>query len=368
MVFLLLSAAAVSVSPARAAVGEFSIPEVSPLSAGQLAALREVVQEQGGSDLLLAVRAEAEPLLDAEATPLAVIHYEGLVNTDPRRVETVKSLSQMADAARLMRYWQATGDERAAETLRRLILAWTDTYKLTGNDVNENKFFPLLVAYHGLRPTFAEADRERTDAFVERLGAIHVAAVESGGRFTNRFTKRVRLVAVCGMILGRPEWVDTAHQGVRRFVEGSLNPDGTSIDFLHRDTLTYHCSALKPVLELAIVSGEAGRELYVWENSRGGSLKRSVDFVVPYALGQKTHAEWVNSKVDLDRKRAEAGIEKYQPGRPYDPRGDRDLFEFAAYFDPGLTNVVEHLSEDEADGIATWQLLVNEAAHRADRQ
>ena len=87
--------------------------------------------------------------------------------------------------------------------------------------------------------------------------------------------------------------------------------------------------------------------------------------MVPYATGEKEHEEWVNSKVDLDRRRAEAGLEKYRPGRIFEPKRALSLLEKAAYFDPSLMEIVRDLSDSEAERFPTWQTLVNAAA-RAD--
>ncbi len=356
-------------SAAGGEVGEFHIPAVIPLDANGLTRLRRIVaSDPEAAGLARGVRAEARRLLDAEPHPLAVIHYEGLVNTDPRRIATVAKLREMGDVARLVRYWQLTGDARAAATLRRFVLAWTSTYRLTGNDVNENKFTPLLVAYHALRKSFQPGDRRRVDAWVAELGARHAKAVDSSRHFTNRYAKHIRLTALCGMILDREEWIDAAVAGIRRFVRESLHPDGTSRDLNRRDTLTYHGSALKPQLQLAKLLGERGRELYAWESPRGGSLKKSVDYVVPYAMGTKTRREWTNSKVGLDHRRAEAGLEKYRPGRLYDPNNALELMEEASYFDPNLARVVRHLTGTEAERFPTWRMLMNAAARAQSAQ
>lgn len=348
---------------ARATVGEFSIPWVTPLDAAQLARLRKLAAEDKEAQAIARqVRREALKHLDDEPTPLEVIHYEGLVNTNPKRIATVAKLKQMGDAARLMRYWQVSGDERAAKQLRRLISAWTSTYKLTGNDVNENKFKPLLVAYHALREGFDEAQRRRIDDWVRRLGELHARAVERSTHFTNRYSKHVRLLALCGMILKRQDWIGQAHEGIKRFVRHSCYPDGATRDLRRRDTLTYHCSGLKPPIELAMLAGPKGRELYTWTNDRGGSIAKCVDYVVPYAMGEKTHKEWVNTKVDLDRRRAKAGLEKYRPGRLFEPDDALELMEAASYFDADLVSVVLHLSASEAKRFPSWRMLVNAAA------
>jgi len=360
-VALLLGGGGVGVANAGA-IGEFSLPDVIPIPADAVAELRTLAASDPEARAIIAeLAAEVDPHLGEEARPLRVIHYEGLVNTNPKRIETVEDLRQMGHAANLVRYWQATGDEQAAATLAAWIEAWFTTYELTGNDVNENKFFPLLVAYYYLRDGFDPDRRGEIDAFVRELGELHAEAVRESTHFTNRYTKHVRLAAVSGMILEEEEWVELSRDGVRRFVGASLYGNGETRDLRRRDTLTYHSSSLRPAIQLAMLAGDEGPELYRWENRRGGSLEKSVDYVVPYAMGEKVHEEWVDSKVDLDRRRAEAGLEKYRKGRLYDPGDAMNLMELAAYFDPDLMDVVRHLAEGDANRFPTWQTLLNAA-------
>ena len=349
-----------------AGVGEFSLPDVIPISADAVAELRTLAATDPEAQVIVAELAAAvEPHLGEAPRPLRVIHYEGLVNTDPKRIATVEDLQQMGQAANLVRYWQATGDERAAATLMAWIEAWFGTYELTGNDVNENKLFPLLVAYYYLRDEFAPSERQEIDAFVRKMGELHADAIRESTHFTNRYTKHVRLAAVCGMILEEEAWIELSREGVRKFVGASLYANGETRDLRRRDTLTYHSSSLRPAIQLAMLAGDEGPALYRWENRRGGSLEKSVDYVVPYAMGEKVHEEWVHSKTDLDRRRAEAGLEKYRKGRLYDPRKAMNLMELSAFFDPDLMAVVHHLDEGDTDRFPTWQTLLNAAVQKS---
>ncbi len=343
-------------------VGELTIPLVSPLNAAALERLRRLVQtDEHARRWAIQLREEAEPLLDLSPDPLVEIHYEGLVNTDPRRLAAVAKLRQMAHAAMLTRYWQVSGDRRAAAALKRLIVAWAGAYRPTGNDVNENKLYPLLVAYAALRSEMTAEERARVDAWVEQFGRLHAEAVERSQLFTNRYAKHVRLLFVCGRILDRPKWEEQAIEGTRRFAARGLRADGTSEDLHRRDTLTYHCSALTPVIELAMLAGPAGRVLYDWTAPEGGSIRKSVEYVVPFAAGEKTREEWKNSTIGLDRRRAAAGLEHYRPGRLFKPVEALELMELAEFFDPKLLPLVQKLSGRGDDRFPTWQTLVNRA-------
>jgi hypothetical protein len=346
-----------------AEVGELHIRSVVPMTESQMLTLRSIAdQHPEARALVRSIEAEAALLLDAQPRPVQEIHYEGLVNTNPRRIETVVHLQDMDISALLMRHWQASGSEPTAAALRRFIHAWASTYQPTGNDVNENKLVPLFVAYLALRINFTPTQRELVDAWIEDLAHYHLDALQHSDRFNNRYTKHLRLLTLFGLIMERPEWLALTRDGIRRFVTESLEADGSSYDFKQRDTLTYHCSSLKPPIELAMLLGEP--DLYTWEGPQGGSLQKSVAFVVPYATGAKIHEEWVDSKSDLDQQRADAGLEAYRPGRLFEPRSALGLMIYASFFEPALLSLALALNDNPAERYPQWRLLVQDAIAR----
>ena len=347
--------------------GEYAFKAPLPLTAAEIQALRRIVDTSPEAKALAsAIAQEARKFMLADPQPLQVIRYEGRLNTDPGRIADVEKLRTLSGVATLTEYWQASDDPKAAGKLRDHIRAWAETYQPTGNDVNENKLLPLFVAYHSTRSTFTEREQSTIDDWLTRIGELHARADarDSGGG--NRYTKSVRLLAVLGMALNRPEWIALAREGIGKFVSSSLYGDGTSEDLRSRDTLTYHASALSPVLDLAMLLGEDGQSLYTMTGKNGGSLKKSVDYLIPYATGERTREEWVNSKSSIDQRRAEAGIAHYTRGQLYDPGNAVGLLSKASFFDPALIPVVIKISGGDAGHYPNWQTVVN-AALRNDQ-
>lgn len=345
-------------------VGELTIRSVLPLTLAQRTALvRLTATDDEARALLEARRATAQKILLKTPRPLAEMHYEGLVNTDPRRIETVERLRDMDDAALLLETWQATGDAALAAKAREYVRSWAATYRPTGNDVNENKLLPLFVIYEAMCGDFTTDEQKTIDAWLSDIARRQIAGgADPAQRRSNRHTKRMLIVATIGLALGRQEWLDYAWNGFDEFVGAALYNDGTSYDLKHRDTLTYHCSALRPLVDLAILAARNGRSLYAWSAPSGSSLKKSVDYMVPFADGSRTRREWVNSQVELDRRRAAAGLEQYQPGRLFDPQDARRLLEEASYFDPTLLPLVIKLAGGQAQRFTSWRTVVNAAA------
>jgi len=122
---------------------------------------------------------------------------------------------------------------------------------------------------------------------------------------------------------------------------------------------------LVPALDLALPLGSEGPSLYTWTAPDGGSSQKSVQFVVPYATGEKTHAEWVHTTVDLDRRCAAAGLEKYRAGRLFDPIDAASLLEAASAFDPTLVSAWTTVTGNTAERYGSWRILLQSALRKA---
>lgn len=132
--------------------GELVIRDVVAMNASERARLMRLVEESAEAKaLLVAKRRNLAAIATRDPRPLAVITYEGRLNTDPERIAAVRHLQDADLTAAFFELWQATGDTDAAQRCRVFIQQWAAVYVPTGNDVNENKLMPLLVAYEALR-------------------------------------------------------------------------------------------------------------------------------------------------------------------------------------------------------------------------
>jgi hypothetical protein len=348
---------------------ETSIRQAFWLTESQQARLRALVAaDPEAGALWRTLRAEAEALHARRPSPLPVIHYEGLLDTDPRRVATIAALGDM-DA--LVVLTQAAAIDPAgpyAASATRLVLAWVDTYVPTGNTINENTLEPLACAYGTLAGRFAGGERERIDRFLRALAEAQVRVSERADRpgvpKDNWTSKRVKLVGLIGLVLRDERFVDYARRMHRLYLEDALFPDGSSHDLHVRDALSYHVSSIQPLVVLAIYAREGrlpgGEDLFRLEAPSGASLARSTRFVVPYADGSRTREEWRHTMVELDRRRAAAGLSRYTPGRPFDPSRALELLEAASHFEQSYVPLVAALTGSAAERHPTWTTMLRE--------
>jgi hypothetical protein len=149
--------------------------------------------------------------------------------------------------------------------------------------------------------------------------------------------------------------------GYTKQIKTSFLPDGETTDFNLRDALHYHLYSVKPMLTLACVAHQRSKtpDWYTYQSSSESSLKRSVEFIVPFALGQKKHIEFVHSKIAFDRERAKAGEGEYAP-HPWSPCDASPVFSEASCLDPDT----EHLAIKASCGaprqrLFDWESVIN---------
>ena len=144
-------------------------------------------------------------------------------------------------------------------------------------------------------------------------------------------------------------------------IDHNLHADGSSYDFYERDALHYHMYDIEPLLTLAIAARNSGVDLYGYQSREGASLAKAVAFLLPFAQGTKTHAEFVNSKVGFDKKRADAGQKEYEAGASFEPRSASNVLSLTQQFQPNLLETIQKLSRKASPKYPNWQIVLNDA-------
>jgi hypothetical protein len=199
---------------------------------------------------------------------------------------------------------------------------------------------------------------------VEEKADIHhwlheMAWLEMQGEQSNNWqAKRLWLIGFIGFILQEPEYVAFMVTAYRKYVDQALYADGRSNDFIQRDAFHYHCSGLWPLIELAVAADRNGIDLEGYRNPEGGSIRKSIDFMVPYSNGEKQHVEFTHSTVKFDRIRAEAGEDEYAR-KIFDGKRAARVYEYYSYFDDSYLPLAFRIRDLEAERFSTWKTVIN---------
>lgn len=324
-------------------VTEFDPAPVFLLSPTEIHTLESLVSEHEGAiriyDSLLD---EANLALEQTPDPVSALYYEGLVGNHPDRLRTIQHLQDMKKLRALSWAYRLTRKTPYLDAANHYLMRWINTLTPTGNPINDNKLVSIILAYHLLKNDLEE--KKAVEDWMRKMAEAEMASQKSSPK-GNWHAKRIKLVAFIGSVLQDQQLLGYAREEYQVYVASSLRPDGTSYDFEKRDALHYHISGLNPMLEIAVALRHE-QELYHWQTPEGASLEKSIQFVVPYALGEKMHEEWVNTKVKLDRERWKSGDEYYRPGKAWNPQESLDMFQLAALFDASLQNIVDTLAPE----------------------
>ncbi|MGN6233830.1 MAG: alginate lyase family protein, partial [Trinickia sp.] len=98
---------------------------------------------------------------------------------------------------------------------------------------------------------------------------------------------------------------------------------------------------LQPLVVAALAARRHNRNWLTQRAANGATLALALDWLVPYALGEKTHEEFVHSSVAFDAKRREAGVPGYSG--PWDPKNSAELFHLAARLSGRYAGVAQKL-------------------------
>nr|WP_321934528.1 alginate lyase family protein [Paraburkholderia sp. J8-2] len=269
--------------------------------------------------------------------PLARLHTEGTLPHEgiyDQSVEAAKELDLMRNAALA---WRATSDERFLRLVDRFLLAWVTTYKPSFNPIDETRFEGLILAYDMTASALPVKTRNATMQFLNSFANGYIAQIDAQprplkGTFANNWqSHRVKLVAMIAFTLDNRKMIATAQRLFVEHLGDNVAPDGSTLDFTERDALHYVTYDLQPLVTAALAARRHNRNWLTERAANGATLAAALDWLTPYALGQKTHEEFVHSNVPFDAKRREAGLPGYTG--QWDPKNAAELFHLAARLD-----------------------------------
>lgn len=272
--------------------------------------------------------------LNDQPKPLARLHTEGTLPHEgiyDESVEAERDLELMRDAALV---WRATGDARYLHLVDRFLLAWATTYQPSFDPIDETHFDSMILAYDMTASALSVKTRNATAAFISKLANGYVERIDAQQRpltgvYRNNWeSHRVKLIAMAAFTLDDRKLINAAQRLFIEQIAENVAPDGATVDYAERDALHYVTYDLEPLVVAALAARRHNRNWLAQRAQNGASLQSAIDWLVPYALGEKTHEEFVHSSVAFDAKRREAGLTGYSG--PWDPKGAAELFHLAA--------------------------------------
>jgi len=301
--------------------------------------------------------------LQQQPNPIDTIISEGHLANDPKKIITQKALADLPKIYALAYTYRISNQKIYLKKCIEYIIAWARTNHGVGNPINDTKLDPLLEAYDLIKDEFATNEKEIVTGWLTQLADAEIShpRFKSAKRsvYNNWNSHRIKVVANIAYVLNNKEHQAFADTSIKTQILKNLYADGSGIDFEDRDALHYHIYTLEPLLKTAILIKRAtGVNYFAYISPSGSSIQKSVEFLIPFATGEKKHQEFVNSKTPFDKKRAENKEPGYAIGNNFDPETAIEVLSYAAYFQPDYSSIVKKLMA-ATDNYVNWQLVLN---------
>jgi len=280
------------------------------------------------------------PPIDASPHALANVHTGGIAhrgNWD----EVHAAAHDRTLMLRAALAWRAGAGVGQHDVARRLLIAWTDTYRPTLDPIDETRFDDLIETFAILKGKLSAAERTRSAAWLDNWGWAYVDSIKRLAQpdhsiwINNWQSHRIKLITMIAAATADGRLFDEARRLFRLQIAANMRADGETLDFAVRDALHYVVYDLEPLLRAALIARDfAGEDWYHWETADHASLARAVAWLTPYASGERGHEEFVHSQVDFDAERAAAGMKGYKG--QFDVHDAASLYWLASRFDASL--------------------------------
>lgn len=312
---------------------------------------------QPSAGAVKSMAADAARLLPGSPRAIPRIHVEG---TLPHQgiwdvsVEAKKDLHLMRDLALL---WRANGDKATLAQLAALLDAWADVYQPAYNPIDETDFDMLVDAYAVTQAALPPATRAKVAAMLHGWSAGYLREMAnphgwSGIWVNNWQSHRIKLATLMAVALKDEDLYTAARAEFKKQLGRNLRADGGTIDFEERDALHYTVYDLEPLVRAAMAARLRGEDWLHLSGDNGATLAKALDWLLPYAGGDKVHEEYVHTKVKFDLQRRDAGLPGY--AGPWDPKNSTGLYWLAATLDSRYAPVARKLGPQPVWLQACW--------------
>jgi hypothetical protein len=308
----------------------------------------------------------ADKALTQQPNPIEKITTEGKLAGDPDKIKTIEAVRDADKIYALTLVYKLDDNKACLDKAAEYLLAWAKVNKSNGDPIDETRLEDFIAGYDMVRDAVSPEVKKTVDNWLQTIadGELNskYMAPGKGTAINNWNSHRIKIMAMIAYTLHNDKFGQTVQTELTKQIAINLYPDGNGYDFTERDALHYHIYTLEPLITAATVIYRAtGKDYFNYESEKGSSIKKSVDFLVPFVTGEKTHGEFLNSHVPFDKARAKNGEKDYQAGAKFDPLTGIHVLEQAAYFNNKYLTAVQQATPAGSQHNNDWELILNKA-------
>lgn len=332
------------------------------LNAAEIGKLKQLCSTDASAKArFMEMQKAADAALTDTPNPIDTIHTEGRLKGDPKKTATALAFNDMRKMYALALMYRARGDKKYLNKAVEFLAAWSQKNVPNGDPIDDTNLDPAVEAYDLIKGNLDAANNKLISSWLAQTAEMEIKKFKPGREtsYNNWHSHRLKEIGEIGFAIGDKKYQQYAIDGLREQIAKNLLPDGASVDFKLRDALHYHVYDLEPMLKLAIILKRAtGVNYYTYESPAQTSIKKSVEWLLPYLTGAKTHGEFVNSTVAFDKKRANNGEKDYVAGTPFNPKNGVGTLVLTEYFFPDAIDLIQKLTGNN-ETYVNWQLVLN---------
>jgi hypothetical protein len=310
----------------------------------------------------------AEAALDQTPHPIAKIQTAGKLKGSVEKNQTEEALKDISRLKSLEYGFVLTGRVDFQKKAETYVLAWAKTCQPPENPIDGTNLETFIETYDLVRPDMAPGDQSVVDGWLRHVEQTLFASddLHKKNHINNWQAHRLKIIGMAAFTLGDVAMEQQVLDEFKALLSVNLNQDGTTYDFLERDALHYHVYDLEPMIRLAIIYQRAQNlDLYHWKTDGDASVAQCVAFLIPFAMGEKTHAEYVHTQVKFDIQRAQNHEKGHGIGELFEPKAAQKCLELAQYYRSELKTLVATLAQKPDTAYPSLQILVNEVTRPA---
>ncbi|WP_316832363.1 alginate lyase family protein [Pedobacter aquatilis] len=339
-----------------------SFAQLVSLNSAEIKSLKQKInQNPEAKKLYLNFAKSADDFLSELPNPVDTIRTEGLLRGNPKKERTAVALRDMNKMYVLALQYKITGNKEYLSKADEFLIAWAGVNTPNGDPIDDTNLDKAIEAYDLIKDDIPSKDKFLITAWLKATALAEINSKRmnrnQGTGINNWNAHRLKIVGEIGYALNNLEFINWTIERLKKHIEVNLNEDGTSFDFKERDAMHYHIYDLEPMLRLALLIKRAGGEnFYTYQSPKGSSIKKSVDWLIPYIKGEKQHEEYINTTVKFDRDRAKNNEAGFAPGTMFKPELALPVLKLSVYFDSSQMNLLSALNQKGKD----WQMFTDD--------
>ena len=158
------------------------------------------------------------------------------VSNHPDRLNSVKHLQDMNKIYALTWAYFVSRDRIYSTKTIEFVEAWAKTCEATGEDVNDNKLFTCMVAYHMLEKQMSQSQRSTIGKWIKTIGDVQKTGWRRKKHWRgNHAAKRLKLIYFAAYLDNDQARIDWVQPKIQEIWNSTLFKNGETYDFKRRE-------------------------------------------------------------------------------------------------------------------------------------